>query len=154
MNAFNSFIFCPTDSHPGSLSAPPFSFRIPFLPSLFPLLSSTTSPPSHYPNHFAMQRQLPTWDDDAAFHREGLSPPWICSINSIYLACSFLLQPHKWKCFVGRCTSHTPHKGRQRSTCHATGTVVILFQAMAELLITLVLKSGSSLINSSPLRFH
>ena len=94
-----ALFFCLADSHPGSLSSPPFSLHIPLLPSLFPLLSSTTSPHPIIQTILPCRGSSPTWDDEAAFHREVLSLPWICSINSIYLACSFFTAASQMEMF-------------------------------------------------------
>lgn len=88
---FNSFIFRLADSHPIFLSSPPFCIHIPLLPSLDPL-KVQLHPPCPIIKTILPCRSSslpPPWDAQPAFHRKVISLPWIQSINSIYLACSF-----------------------------------------------------------------
>lgn len=110
--AFNSFIFffawpihtpafCP--SHPGSIHIPLFTFSTPFskvhLHSPYPIIKTILPCRSGLlilPRH-----------EQPAFHRKVL--PLSLSHECMVLIASSMqlsLQSHKWKCFVGRCTSH------------------------------------------------
>lgn len=88
--AFNSFMYFFPDFWftpqlfvlPSSLySYSPFTFSKVQLHSPYPIIKTI------FP--FRSGLLFPPWDEEPAFHRKVLSLPWIRSINSIYLACSF-----------------------------------------------------------------
>lgn len=79
----------------------------------------------------------PPWDEEPAFHRKVISLPWIRSINSIYLACSF-------HCIItnGKVVLKSAHltfltKGHRGVRATPLALLRILFQPMAQLLFTL-----------------
>lgn len=98
---FTPQLFCP--SHPGSIHIPLFTFSTPFskvhlhspypiIKTILPCRSGLLIPPQH---------------EQPAFHRKVL--PLSLSHECMVLIASSMqlsLQSHKWKCFVGRCTSH------------------------------------------------
>lgn len=107
-----ALFFCLPDSHHSSLSSPPVSIHIPPLPSTLPLQSSLAFNLFHYQNHFTMQRQLaaPSLRPGACLSQRGvLSHECMVLIASTWHVVS--LQSHKWKCFVGKCTSQNSVKG-------------------------------------------
>lgn len=127
---FSSFIFCLSDSHPGSLPCSPVCV-IPLLPSPLPLHSPVAFPIIKTILPFRSCLLL----SESAFHRKVLSLPWICSINSKYLASNFYCSLTNGN--VRWFASHS-HYRSQKSKCHTNGPIWIFFQATAELLITLI----------------
>lgn len=106
----------------------------PPLPSQHPLHSSALFPPHPIIKTILPRRSRPLpppGDEKPAFHGKVISLPWIRSINSIYLACSFHRGITKWKGFKGGV--HLVFLTKRKGVCPAAGTR-FFFQVMAQFL--------------------